>query len=268
MSGAIYQAASGAIVQELRLQVIANNLANANTTGYKADRPSFRIPGDEETKVEEDKAGELPKAYDMRDPGEEIEDPPATLPFGQLVDFSQGPTRVTGNPLDFAINGSGFFVVQTESGTAYTRDGSFTRAEDGTLVTHEGRPVLGENGTITLDGEDVAVDMDGNILVDGQQVGTLKVVEFPKPYPLEKTQDNLFVPISQAVAEEKAEDFTVAQGALEASNVNPIVAMTEMVETHRMFEFYQKVIQRCPRPTTRPSTKWESCKTIRVIPGG
>jgi flagellar basal-body rod protein FlgG len=243
MSGAIYQAASGAIVQELRLQVISNNLANLNTAGYKADRPRFRIPGQEETRVEEDRTDQLPRAYTMQEGSEATEDPPATIPFGQFVDFSQGATKVTGNPLDFAINGSGFFVIETESGNAYTRDGSFTISEDGTLVTHEGRTVLGEGGQITIDGEDVAVDLNGNILVDGEEVATLKIVEFPKPYPLEKTMDNLFTPISSAIIGEEAENYTIAQGALESSNVNPIQSMTEMVETHRVFEFYQKVIQ-------------------------
>ena len=241
MSGSIYMAASGALAYEKRLQLISNNLANANTVGYKMDNGTFRVLGSAEN---ENPTFEEPPELNTSNA------PLFWIQFDTYTDYSGGSLRKTGNDLDLALIGDGFFCVQTPDGVAYTRKGSFTLDADGTLVTQDGWPVLGDGGEIKVDGQEnpqihkrFSVDEEGNISVDGSEVGSLRIVDFPKPYSLKKIGNTLFQPIASATGEAKAEDVQVSQGFVELSNVDAVKMMTEMIEVLRGYESYQKVIR-------------------------
>ncbi|MBW1784106.1 MAG: flagellar basal-body rod protein FlgF [Deltaproteobacteria bacterium] len=229
MSQALFSAVSGAGSYEKRLDILANNLSNINTAGFKQDKLIFRVPRaeGEETKT----AGEHDFLYS-----------PPPMPAGTTIDFSQGDLKHTQNPLDLALDGKGFFCIQTPEGKQYTRKGSFALSQDGVLVTKEGHTVQGKSGKIKIAGQDVRIDEKGNISVDGARVDTIEVVSIEDLHNLRKIGDTMFAPPAAGVTELKAEDAMVKQGFIEISNVNPVKAMTEMIDVMRGYESYQKVI--------------------------
>jgi len=228
MSGVIYQAAAGALLQQIRLDVLSNNLANLNTVGFKAEKPIFRM-----TDLEEG------SPYQTATAGLS----PLAPPMEQIIDFSSGPLHLTGNQLDTAIVGSGFFEVLTDSGPQYTRGGSFTVNPEGLLSTTDGWPVAGQGGTIAIPGSRVEISAAGEVVVDGNVVDSLQVVDFERPYQLQKLGNSRFVPTRSDIAGEPAENYTIAQGYVEISNVDAIRTMTELIDTMRAFESYQRVIR-------------------------
>ena len=249
MSETMNVAASGALVQQMRLEVLSNNLANINTIGFKEDRVIFRayLPGSQEPIEGFTEMGSIPVSWENLNPG---------LPSnfhvefeGTKTSFFPGQLKHTGNALDIALDGEGFFCVKTPEGVRYTRKGNFSLNTDGVLATQEGLPVLGNAGEIKIDGRNIAVDMEGNISVDGKKVDTLKIVDFSQPYALEKVGDSLFTPLDAGVNENTAEGVKVSQGFVELSNVDPVKVMTEMIEVLRAYESYQKII-RCVDETT------------------
>ena len=170
--------------------------------------------------------------------------------FNVYTDHSSGPLKQTGDDFDLALEGDGFFCVQTPDGVQYTRKGDFTLNADGVLVTRNGFPVLGEGGEITVTSNEnpnqyakFAVDEQGNVSVDGKQVDTLRVVTIAELDRLTKTGDTLFKAPVAGAGEVKAENFRVSQGFIELSNVDAVKMMTEMIEVLRGYESYQKVIQ-------------------------
>lgn len=198
------------IRQERKFELISNHLANADTTGFKKDILSF----------------------------DEV------LHSTLTTDYAQGGVRVTDNSLDLALQGDGFFKVETSEGMRYTRDGNFTLDAEGRLVTQSGDAVQGQNGEILIDGETIAINEDGQIEVDGAIVDTLAIVDFEDRRKLEKEANTYFAYQGDAAYDEQpAETVSVQQGALELSNVSPMMEMTKMIEMHRLFETYQKVIQ-------------------------
>lgn len=233
MSGSIYMATSGAEVQRLRLQILSNNLANINTSGYKEDHAVFRLP--DETMS----AGNLPE------PSSDGVSALMTgvIPMTTHTDFSNGPLQQTGNPLDLALDGEGFFSIQTEQGIRYTRNGAFTINPEGVLSTADGDPVMGEGGEITIDGSDVRVDGSGTVIVDGRQTDHLRIVKINAPETLRKIGKSLFQLDETNGSEEALGYGGVQQGYLEGSNVNAVKAMTELIEVQRGYESYQKMIQ-------------------------
>lgn len=235
----MYLAAAGALVQQMRLEMLANNVANINTAGYKGEKSVFRVPEQARS------AEELPSVEGLQSLS------PYAPPFSTMVDFGQGAIRQTGNSLDMALNGEGFFNVKTPDGIQYTRQGSFTLNTDGVLVTQDGHPVLGEGGEITIEGANLKIDATGGVYVDGDEVGRLQVTAFANTDRLEKTGNGRFVSKDQAMAGSRPENTTVRQGHLESANVNPVQAMTEMIETSRAFEAYQKVIQSADEATEK-----------------
>ncbi len=238
MSGGMYLAAAGALVQQLRLEVLANNVANISTIGYKGDRSIFQIPQETE-----------PQTFETSIEGVQPLSPYAP-PFATVVDFSQGAIRQTGNPLDVAINGSGFFSIQTPEGVQYTRQGNFTLDSNGVLITPDGFPVLGEGGELTLEEGTVEIDLQGGVYLDGDEVGRLQITDFSNRETLKKAGNGRFVGSEETISAEPPESTTLSQGYLEAANVNPVRAMTEMIETSRAFEAYQKVIQSADEATS------------------
>lgn len=222
-------ATSGFLAQQKRLEIIANNLANANTLGYKGDMPVFRIssPSQAQFRPEEERP---------------IWTPIFVALAGQAIDFSQGPLMKTGNPLDVSIGGEGFFEIQTARGLRYTRKGDFTLMDDGTLVTQGGHPVMGEGGPVVLTQGEIRIDEAGIILVDGIQQGRLQVVTFPETGNLVKEGDALFAWAGKTSEVRPFDQGTVRQGYLESSNVNPMREMVNMIEAIRTFENQQKMI--------------------------
>ena len=231
LTQAMYAASVGAFNNQQRLDVLTNNLANINTPGFKQDKLYFRVP------VGAEKEGD--SQTDYLDP----QTPSGPMARGARTDFSQGILRHTDNALDLALEGKCFFCIQTPEGTHYTRNGRFTINGDGVLATMGGQPVLGKGGEIRIDGSNVHVDEGGNVSVDGSEVGTLKVVSVSQPASLEKMGNTLFALGGTGVAKEMTEGFKVREGYLEASNVNSIRAMTEMIDISRCYESYQKTIQ-------------------------
>jgi len=244
MHESIYVAGAGAIAQQLRMEVLANNLSNLNTVGFKEDRTVFRSY----------LSGWLDRAKYPSAQSSLGRERASNIKVGleeTATSFSPGQLKHTGNPLDLALEEGGFFCVQKAEGIHYTRKGNFALDERGILVTHEGLPVLGRRGEITIDGKEIVVDLEGNVVVDGARVDTLRIVDFPKPYALEKVGDNFFFPVNAALDEKPAEGVKVNQGFVELSNVNPVRAMTEMIEALRGFEAYQKLIQSASELTSK-----------------
>lgn len=208
-------------VLQRRLDVAANNLSNVNTSGFKAD----------DLLTEE-----------VDNTGASADENPTDIRFVRDVglgrDMRQGEIASTGNPLDVAIEGNGFFMVQGPGGqTMYTRDGAFKLSSDGQLVTGDGRPVLNSGGApITIDsdtGEGPQIGRDGAITVAGNEVGRLGVVMFAAPGALSKVGDNLWDAHGQA---SEPFDGVVMQGALEGSNVRPVIEITRLIEISRAYQ--------------------------------
>lgn len=229
MNSGMYAAVSGSLTAMRRLDVISNNLANVNTPGFKKDKMSFE--------------GLL--AGNINPP--EVPQGKTADPILQkeniYIDHASGPISQSGNPLDMAIDGEGFFAVTTPEGTAYTRQGNFRISADGTLVTVDGLPVQGSGGAaIRIQGNQVEVDQSGAILVDGAQAGALAIMDFEKPYALNKIGSALFVPVDPQSTPQTAK-AQVRQGYLEGSNVESISEMVQLIETNRYFEACSKIIR-------------------------
>ncbi|MBI5327345.1 MAG: flagellar basal-body rod protein FlgF [Deltaproteobacteria bacterium] len=230
MDRGIYVAASGAISHSKTLDIISNNLAAGNIIGFKKESPVFNM--------QEILANHTASAADSK---------PLERVFvnikGVFEDFSQGILKSTGSPLDAAISGDGFFVVQTPEGERYTRMGSFTMDKDGKLKTKSGFDVEGENGVITLTQGRVSIAQDGSISVDGAPIDKLKVVVFPKPYPLQKVGEGLFKAAGPGMNPKPAEGVSVFQGNLEMSNVNTVQEMVSMLNALRAYESQMKAVK-------------------------
>ncbi len=236
MSEAIYTVGSGSILQQMRLEVLANNLANVNSSGYKIEQPIFKafLPGDEEAENAVDPESGQPTVMAKNYHVEFV---------GTRIDFTKGQLKKTGNSLDFALIGNGFFTVQTPNGVEYTRSGAFSLNGDGVLVTHDGQPVLGEGGEIRINGNVVTVDESGVINVDGVQVDRFATVDFEDRTRLKKVGYTRFQTEEDMDPVPPAEDLRVKQSYLELSNVNVIKSMSEMIDVLRTYEAQQKTIK-------------------------
>ncbi len=218
------EALEGALLLERKLEVAANNMANVNTTGFKKQRITFR----EYLLSQVDGSRRTAKG------------PVVT------TEFAQGATHQTDNPLDFAIEGEGFFAVQTPQGVRYTRDGNFTLDAQKQLVTRQGYPVLGNGAPIILDdttGRGIWLSGDGRFFVDETQTNVLDVVTFEDPTSLRRLGANLWEPSSRNVVPTPVENPSIKQGYLEDSNVNPLESMLELMDCYRAYEAQQKTIQ-------------------------
>ena len=203
---------------------VANNLANVNTVGYKRDR-TFTEALDEYTDVEGAPRSERLSA--------------------QWADLAQGALESTGNPLDVALDGEGFFVFSDdETGAAfYARAGRLTLDAEGTLRDLAGRAVEGEGGPIQVppSGGAIEISKNGEIRMGGQVVGALRVVSFENPAQLQRLDGAAFD--AAGMEPEPVENPVVLQGYLEASNVDAVREMADMITFYRQFESQQKMIQ-------------------------
>jgi flagellar basal-body rod protein FlgF len=215
----------------LQLDAVANNLANSSTPGFKSEQVFYGI-------MKEATQQEIGNSNPSAPPSLQYNSQPR-----KIVDLSQGVLMKTGNTLDMAIEGKGFFCIQQKTGISYTRNGSFTINKDNELVTGNGLSVLGESGPIKISGKSIEIDSDGNIIADGNIAGKLRIVVFKKPGELTRAGDGQY--IDEGNAEQSAADkYRVAGGYLESSNVNPVKEMIKLINIQRYdLETYQKVIQ-------------------------
>jgi flagellar basal body rod protein FlgG len=216
----MYTAASGMIAESQRMDLMASNLANVSTTGFKG---AGVVRGSQSPTY-------ASVATDVQ-----------TGFAGQYSDQTPGSLRPTGVTMDFALDGEGFFEVQTPGGPAYTRNGHFRTGPDGSVTDVRGNPVMGENGPLTVPpGAQVLVAGDGTVSADGKVVDRLSLKSFADPRTLRAAAAGLFF-APPGAAPEAAQPY-VAQETLEDSNVSPMSEMAHMIETLRAFESYQKVI--------------------------
>ena len=212
-------AALGALRQERRYSIIANNMANSQTVGFKKDVMVFRKVVDEAT--------DRVKPQDM----------------GRVItSFQQGNLQRTGNTLDLAIDGEGFFKVQTPNGIRYTRAGSFSLSPEKILVNENGFPVMGRSGEITINGKDIVIDRDGSVTVNGGIVDQISVVRLAEPNLLKK-EGQTMMKLEGPPREMAADPSQVVQGALESSNANVIEEMMRMLDAQRTYETCVRLIQ-------------------------
>ncbi len=198
----------GGLRQERKLEAVSNHLANADTAGFKRDVISFD------------------KEFRAR----------------MNTDLTQGSLTQTGNKFDIALKDEGFFKIDTSAGIRYTRNGNFTLDNNGVLVDQSGNFVLGQGGAIVVNGTNVDVNEIGEIRVDGTLMDKLDIITFENLTMLQKEGDNNYV--YKGDTRDEIQPFTIAveQGAIEGSNVAVVDEMVSMIDHHRMYETYQKMM--------------------------
>jgi flagellar basal-body rod protein FlgF len=228
MDNALYVGLSRQMTLRRQLDIVANNIANADTTGFKAEQPLVRT--------------------EPRAPARTV-DGPNPIKFviddGLARDFSQGALRTTNAAFDLAIDGPGFFRIQTPNGERFTRDGHFRLDDTGRIVTQAGQPVLDSGGAeVVIDPKKGIVEIarDGSMSQGIEQVGRLGVFAFADLSVLEKSGDNQFRNTSNQQPE-PAPGSLLRQGMLEGSNVNPILQVTDMVEVTRAYESLARMME-------------------------
>jgi flagellar basal-body rod protein FlgG len=262
----LFTGASGMSAQQVRLDAISNNLANVDTDGYKRDvavHKAFaelllRRVDDDGVTLNPFGSGDMAPVVGNIGTGVENNE--------VFTEYEQGALKQTENDFDLAMDGGGFFAIQTPSGERYSRSGAFVLGKEGFLETKEGYPVLGENGPIQVKANNFKVDKDGNVYVNGdyqddpfrlvsreendwkglKKLDTLKIVDFPKDRFLAKQGASLWRSTEEsgdAAILPKGSRPKVSQGFVEASNVNPVLEMVRMIEVNRAYEANQKSIQ-------------------------
>jgi flagellar basal-body rod protein FlgF len=208
MDNGLYVALSKQTAQFREMNIIANNMANATTAGFKKNEIVFSA-----YLSNEGHRSKIAYAQDL----------------GEFQDFSSGSFQYTGNSLDMAIEGDGFFVVETPLGPRYTRAGNFRINAENTLVNPQGHPVLGAGGQqiqFQQEDRDIAVGADGSIIVDGEERGALDIVQFEDNQKLQTASGTLF---KSDETPQPATDVKVSQGVIETSNVEPISEISRMI---------------------------------------
>ena len=237
----LYTAYTGMINQQKRLDTITNNLANASTTGYKREGATARAFDEVLTvKVKDRTTGYITQNIGKMSLGVKIGE--------NYTDYSQGSLRNTENTYDLALSGNGFFTISFtdkngEESIKYTRDGNFIMDAEGAIRTTDGDYLQGEGGNIYIPTEanEVVINQLGDIYADGQYVDSLKITDFEDYNYLSKYGENMYDLVEGGV--EKEPSATVHQGYLEASNINVVNEMVEMIIISRAFESNQKAIQ-------------------------
>lgn len=242
-----YTGASGMNAQQNRLDAISNNLANVDTPGYKRDItvsksfPELLIRRTNADGVYTTSQGSADAAPIIGKLGLGVET------NENYIDFTQGSFKITNTKTDVALNGQGFYVVDTPNGERYTRNGDFLIGKEGILETKDGYPVLGENGYIYLDDDRFTVNQDGVITLsaDGIQIDRFKVVRFDNERYLKKMGESFYSTndiAGPAHIAEGNERPSFMQGYTETSNVNVVNEMVQMIEVNRAYEANQKTI--------------------------
>ncbi|PIE98341.1 MAG: flagellar basal-body rod protein FlgF [Treponema sp.] len=249
-----YTGASGMLAQQKRLDVISNNLANVDTTSFKRDvAVSKNFPELLLRRANDD--GVLKNAFGSQDVAPIIGKLGLGVELNEVfTEFEQGSLKQTSSPSDIALEGGGFFCVETPAGEKYTRNGNFLVGVEGYLMTKEGYPVMGENGRLFLQDLEYTIKKDGEIYVkpitdpeaDAVFLDRLKIVEFENDRFLKKNGDSFYLDTQlsgTAISAEGPSRGVVIQGFLETSNVNVVNEMVRMIEVNRAYEANQKTIQ-------------------------
>lgn len=219
MISGLYRAAEGLEAYSKNQEVIASNLANASTVGFKKSVIDFKTVLDGAT---------------------------SRLKFeaNVSIDFTKGMLEHTGNKLDIGIEGKGFFAIETEQGLRFTRNGRFQLSSEGELITFSGGKLMGTDGRITLpkNGSDINIDAEGNIKVDGKASGELMIITFEDTSLLIPTGNSMFIASEDAVQDIDVESKT-RQGYIEKSNVQIVTEMVNMIENMRSHEASTRLIK-------------------------
>lgn len=226
MSSGYYAAFSGLLARSEALDSAASNLSNSGTKGFRAEREFFRsaVMGPDALNSQLNRT--------VNDFG---------VLGGNQLDLGQGPLVPTGNPLDVAIEGQGFFAIRTKSGIRYTRDGQFRTTADGSLVTVQGEPVLNlVNQPIRIPSGDITISSEGLISVGGAVVSNLGVFTFPAANSLAPEGTNRYVPVDGAAAKPSAS--SIRQGSLEGANQDVIQGTLQLILVQRQAEMMQKAL--------------------------
>lgn len=217
-----YVALSRQIVLQRQLGVTANNIANLDTVGFKRQAMLF---GEHLSKLKT--GGEASYVMDK----------------GSVSDFSSGPLTTTGAPLDLAIEGEGYFTIETQVGARYGRAGQFKLNADNEIVTREGYSLLNDGGeriALPAGVQEIKFAKDGAVLADGQQVARIQIVRFENPHGPTHTAEGLFKTVDEPLP---AEGSALLQGALEKSNVNPVRELVNMLEIQRDYQGAHRMIK-------------------------
>lgn len=258
MATGMWTSVSGAAAQAHAVDVVANNLANADTNGFKKDLPAFK-----EYLSTAERDNEAPQINPGPIQDKHLnpildKDQSHVVTLGTFTNFRQGPMKITNSPYDIALEGPGLLEVSTPQGLRYTRHGALKVAPDGRLVTNEGHPVLlsRPGGAAGADADvasrfinlrdlgPISVTQAGEIYANGNLVGKLSVVEFPNTNVVRKVGNQYFEnkdPENNGPLE--ARNTVVHQAMLEGSNVNPIEEMTNLIKANRLFEHDLKVMK-------------------------
>ena len=227
MDSGFYSAFTALAARMQSLDLVANNLANANTVGYKAQKEFYRAFD-----------------YSLNNNTRLTSVNQAINNFGMLggarIDLSAGTLQTTGNDTDLAIDGSGFFSVQTKSGVRYTRNGNFRLNAQRQLVDEQGNGVIGEQGPITLPDGKLTISDDGTVSVDGAIVDKLQVVDFAPGTPIVPEGNADFTAPAGSAA--PATSAQVRQGMLESSNSDPVSSAVALIDLQRNAEMVQRAL--------------------------
>ena len=262
----IYTGASGMVAQMHKMDAISNNLANVDLTGYKRDTSVHKaFPQMLLRRTGDDGVYKFP--FGSMDTSPVVGMLGTGVELNELYTvFEQGAMKETGNPFDLALDGDGFFSIQTPQGERYTRNGTFLIDNNGLLVTKDGLPVMGEKGMIHLKKNNFVVDSQGRVFQNAdladdprrlvsmeendwagmEQVDTLKIVDFDRSRYLKKQGGSLWAANRESGEPHAAplgSSTKTIQGFLEGANVNPVTEMVQMIEVNRAYEANQKVIQ-------------------------
>jgi flagellar basal-body rod protein FlgF len=225
MDSGLYVAGSGLVARLRALDIAAQDLSNLNTTAYRGTRASFQSLLAKHNEYGTSVSARAINQHSVIDATE--------------IDLAQGQITETGNPLDVAIEGTGFLEVETTSGIRYTRNGSLRVSLDGLLLTFDGHTVSGESGPITLPTGTIAIGADGTISVNGAVAGKLKIVQFDAPSQLVRQANSLF---SAPAVAARASQSKIRQGMLEGANVNAVEATVGLITLQRHAEMLQRAM--------------------------
>jgi flagellar basal-body rod protein FlgG len=245
MNRGIYPILSGALAHERRMQVFANNMANVNTAGFKQDEQAFKTVFPPQQAAIPAVAGDTSLAQQIMARPWGATERVFVAPYRMKTTFEPGRIRLTGNPLDMAIQGDGFFEVKTPQGTRYTRNGMFSLDNQRRLVTNLGYPVMGTKGEIKIPAGKLEVTAQGEIKVDDKPVASIALTEFPQNEMPQKFEEGLYVSDKGAASK----NSLIQVGHVEESNVNAIGEMVKLMQGMRGYESAQKLIQTLDRMT-------------------
>ncbi len=223
MENSLYVGLSGQVALEQKMALIANNVANINTPGYRGQSAVFREYVSEQPRMKEDVS--------------------LVYSYGQYQITDPGPIKITGNPLDVALVGPGFMGVQTPDGVQFTRAGNFSLNQFGEVVTSRGYKVADQGGgTISIppDAKYITIDQKGVVSTDAGPVGSIMMAEFKDYQKLDPAGNGLYRTDEQPTP---AAETTMIQGKIEGSNVEAVVEMTRMIDVSREYQAVQRIMQ-------------------------